>query len=140
MFSGLPKSPNIVDFWNKFFNAPKKSQRSGLFWKEEEQGSGLIFLRFWQKWSLADFAPTTGGYSSVGRALASHVRGRGFESPYLHHFTAHEWLYRAVCELSFCLKIGFVHCLFIFKCKLFYAPNFSALESASDTFALEFSR
>ena len=27
---------------------------------------------------------TTWGYSSVGRALASHVRGRGFESPYLH--------------------------------------------------------
>ena len=25
------------------------------------------------------------GYSSVGRALASHVRGPGFESPYLHH-------------------------------------------------------
>ena len=25
------------------------------------------------------------GYSSVGRALASHVRGQGFDSPYLHH-------------------------------------------------------
>ena len=25
------------------------------------------------------------GYSSAGRALASHVRGQGFESPYLHH-------------------------------------------------------
>ena len=24
------------------------------------------------------------GYSSVGRALASHVRGQGFDSPYLH--------------------------------------------------------
>ena len=27
----------------------------------------------------------TWGYSSVGRALASHVRGQGFDSPYLHH-------------------------------------------------------
>ena len=26
----------------------------------------------------------TWGYSSVGRALASHVRGQGFDSPYLH--------------------------------------------------------
>ena len=25
------------------------------------------------------------GYSSVGRALGSHSRGQGFESPYLHH-------------------------------------------------------
>ena len=25
------------------------------------------------------------GYSSVGRALPSHGRGQGFESPYLHH-------------------------------------------------------
>ena len=25
------------------------------------------------------------GYSSVGRALASHVRGQRFESAYLHH-------------------------------------------------------
>lgn len=24
------------------------------------------------------------GYSSIGRALRSHRRGRGFESPYLH--------------------------------------------------------
>lgn len=24
------------------------------------------------------------GYSSVGRAVASHVTGQGFESPYLH--------------------------------------------------------
>ena len=24
-------------------------------------------------------------YSSVGRALGSHSRGQGFESPYLHH-------------------------------------------------------
>ena len=27
------------------------------------------------------------GYSSVGRAVASHVTGLGFESPYLHHNT-----------------------------------------------------
>ena len=27
----------------------------------------------------------TRGYSSVGRAVASHVTGLGFESPYLHH-------------------------------------------------------
>ena len=26
------------------------------------------------------------GYSSAGRALRSHRRGRGFESPYLHHY------------------------------------------------------
>ena len=25
------------------------------------------------------------GCGSVGRALASHVRGQGFESPHLHH-------------------------------------------------------
>ena len=30
------------------------------------------------------------GYSSAGRALRSQRRGRGFESPYLHH----EWGYR----------------------------------------------
>ena len=29
----------------------------------------------------------TWGYSSVGRALASHVRGQGFDSPYLHQLT-----------------------------------------------------
>lgn len=27
------------------------------------------------------------GCGSVGRALASHVRGQGFESPHLHFFT-----------------------------------------------------
>ena len=26
------------------------------------------------------------GYSSIGRALRSHRRGRGFESPYLHQY------------------------------------------------------
>ena len=29
--------------------------------------------------------PPARGYSSVGRALQSHCRGQGFESPYLHH-------------------------------------------------------
>jgi hypothetical protein len=29
--------------------------------------------------------PYRWGYSSIGRALPSHGRGRGFESPYLHH-------------------------------------------------------
>lgn len=34
------------------------------------------------------FSPVEGlwGYSSVGRALEWHSRGRGFDSPYLHHF------------------------------------------------------
>ena len=32
---------------------------------------------------IADFYNSFGGYSSVGRAVASHVTGLGFESPYL---------------------------------------------------------
>ena len=37
------------------------------------------------------------GCSSAGRALASHVRGQGFESPHLHQTTnMSEWLNRAV--------------------------------------------
>ena len=31
------------------------------------------------------------GYSSAGRALRSHRRGRGFESPYLHHGVLQGW-------------------------------------------------
>ena len=32
-----------------------------------------------------NFIHLTRGYSSVGRALGSHSRGQGFDSPYLHH-------------------------------------------------------
>ena len=35
------------------------------------------------------------GYSSVGRALALHARGQGFESLYLHHYGSIAQLVRA---------------------------------------------
>ncbi len=38
---------------------PKKScAKRVTFWEEETQGSGRIFLRSWQKWSLTYFAST----------------------------------------------------------------------------------
>ena len=43
----------------------------------------------------------TWGYSSVGRALASHVRGQGFDSPYLHQDSK-----TAPNRCRFCLSWG----------------------------------
>ena len=44
------------------WGVPKQGSRNVLaqraFWEEETQGSGRIFLRFWQKWSLTYFAVT----------------------------------------------------------------------------------
>ena len=37
--------------------------------------------------------PWTWGCSSVGRALASHVRGQGFESPHLHQTSNRSFCY-----------------------------------------------
>ena len=34
---------------------------------------------------IYNFIHLTRGYSSDGRALGSHSRGQGFDSPYLHH-------------------------------------------------------
>ena len=52
------------------------------------------------------------GCGSVGRALASHVRGQGFESPHLHHVAA-SLLVRRV----FCIKTR----LHLIGCRSFFA-------------------
>src|ERR1700730_36409 len=39
--------------------------------------------------ALTSLVPSIRGHSSVGRALAWHARGRGFESPWLHHTLPH---------------------------------------------------
>ena len=54
----------------------------------------------------------TWGYSSVGRALASHVRGQGFDSPYLHHARpSRTYLFRTKSfGWAFCCLIKGFHC------------------------------
>ena len=49
----------------------------------------------------------TWGYSSVGRALASHVRGQGFDSPYLHHLpkTRQVRVFFLLCDRR-CICVG----------------------------------
>src|SRR5271166_6125778 len=44
---------------------------------------------------------TPWGCSSAGRALASHVRGQGFESPHLHH-----WNPRPVRDRGFSILVA----------------------------------
>ena len=48
------------------------------------------------------------GYSSAGRALASHVRGLGFDSPYLHQIRKPHKCLKVQCLCGFCLFLYFV--------------------------------
>ena len=49
-----------------------------------EGGKGDGLLRFYSLTKIKYNLSAVWGYSSVGRALRSHRRGGGFESPYLH--------------------------------------------------------
>jgi hypothetical protein len=61
------------------------------------------FLTSRQLWAILPPVSESGGCSSAGRALQSHCRGQGFESPQLHQptLTAHqEQLRGAVAQLG----------------------------------------
>jgi hypothetical protein len=61
------------------------------------------FLTNRQLWTILSLATCVGGCSSAGRALQSHCRGQGFESPQLHQLTLlsdHYKLCGAVAQLG----------------------------------------
>lgn len=63
------------------------------------------------------------GYSAVGSASASHVEGRGFDSPYLHHFylLLLNFLYLTFFALYYYLSTA---CAILTSCSLLKASRY----------------
>ncbi len=66
---------------------PLSFKGEGEGWEERvvfEEASPLQSTPLINNLTYAIISTVVWGYSSIGRALRSHRRGRGFESPYLH--------------------------------------------------------